>query len=92
MLLELGADDMKEILGSEGRREAAVQEALEVLRVLDARVDVLERDELALAALRVDDLDVGAGRRRRPAHLARGLGDAEEGSTDGPLERVPLLL
>ena len=32
MLLELGADDMKEILGSETRREAAVQEALEVLR------------------------------------------------------------
>ena len=75
MLLELGADDMKEILGSEGRREAAVQEALEVLREAG--------DERAVRALKQPAaqpqappglmVDIGAAHAAQAADGSTGL-------------------
>ena len=79
MLLELGPDGMREILGSEERRKAAVHEGLEVLR--DAG------DERAIAAL--EQLATGgrtAATRAPPGPLSVDIGAAHaaQAAFDGP--------
>jgi hypothetical protein len=81
MLLELGADDVKEILGDEKRREEAVQEALMVLREAgDERA--LRAAQPAPAALSVD---VGA------AHEAQAVAE-RTGTSSGLTPAVAGLL